>query len=68
MSDVNEKDEIIHELADDEYNTLVEGLAKYKKLYEEAAEQLKNEKANVADLLMKVDALQDRVNELEKSI
>ena len=65
---VEEKDEKIYELTEDEYNSLVQGLAMYKEKYEMVEKLLQDEKENVVDLLLKIEALEDRVNQLEKSV
>ena len=64
----NEKDEIIYQLAEDEYNSLITGLNMYKEKYELAEKLLQDEKENVVDLLMKVEALEDRIKELEQNL
>ena len=64
----NEKDEIIYQLAEDVYNSLIAGLNMYKYKYEQAEKLLQDEKENVVDLLMKVEALEDRIKELEKNL
>ena len=65
---VGEKDEIIYQLNEDEYNSLVKGLAMYKEKYEQAEKLLQDEKENVVELLLKVEALEDRVKELEANL
>ena len=61
-----EEDEKVYELSEDEYMALVTGLKTYKEKFEQAEKALQDEKENVVDLLLKVEALEDRVNELEK--
>ena len=64
----NEQDEIIYQLAEDEYNSLITGLNMYKEKYELAEKLLQDEKENVVDLLMKVESLEDRIKELEQNL
>lgn len=64
----NEQDEIIYQLAEDEYNSLIAGLNMYKEKYEQVEKLLQDEKENVVDLLMKVEALEDRIKELEQNL
>ncbi|MBP5564936.1 MAG: hypothetical protein J6X45_04355 [Lachnospiraceae bacterium] len=66
LETVEEEDGDVIELQMDEYKSLVEGLTKYKKLYEDTKEQLDKEKANVVDLLGRVEALEDTIKNLEK--
>ena len=63
-----ENDEIIYQLSEDEYNSLVKGLTMYREKYEQAEKLLQDEKENVVELLMKVEALEDRVKELEGNL
>lgn len=65
---VGEKDEIIYQLNEDEYQSLVKGMTMYKEKYEQAEKLLQDEKENVVELLLKVEALEDRVKELESSL
>ena len=64
----NEKDEIIYQLAEDEYNSLITGLNMYKEKYEQVEKLLQDEKENVVDLLMKVEALEDHIKEIEQNL
>ena len=66
LETVEEENGDVIELQMDEYKSLVEGLTKYKKLYEDTKEQLDKEKANVVDLLGRVEALEDTIKNLEK--
>ena len=65
---VGEKDEIIYQLNEDEYNSLVKGMAMYKEKYEQVEKLLQDEKENVVELLLKVEALEDRIKELESNL
>ncbi len=64
----NEQDEIIYQLTEDEYNSLIAGLNMYKEKYEQAEKLLQDEKENVVELLMKVEALEDHINEIERNL
>ena len=64
----NERDEIIYQLAEDEYNSLITGLNMYKEKYEQVEKLLQDEKENVVDLLMKVEALEDHIKEIEQNL
>ena len=64
LETVEEEDGDVIELQMDEYKSLVEGLTKYKKLYEDTKEQLDKEKSNVVDLLGRVEALEDTIKNL----
>ena len=57
----------VYQLNEDEYNSLIAGLNRYKQLYEDTAKQLEDEKKNVVDLLGRIEALEDHIRILEMS-
>lgn len=61
---IEEKGEVIYQLTQDEYKSLVHGLETYKEKYEEALKMLQEEKENVVELLLRVEALEDQVKGL----
>lgn len=67
-NNVEEKDEKIYELSENDYNGLIKAVQMYKEKYEEIEKLLKDEKNNVVELLYKIEALENRVKELESNI